>query len=214
MNTTIVTYGGNGLICLGLLLASGFGCTAESTRIALQMQHRADQLQQAVFERQNESLRILLFRDALRRMQAAGEPLNPQQRAALNAVWNERDLLEFWHVQHERAGALRRIGVDAKLFGDQAPLDLLLKSLEAKFDRVRAAAAAQAGAALPIPPGPPTAATSAALPPPAESGGAAPRPARRNEPAGDVDVPQSDAGEIMYPVIVIDPPAGGGDEPE
>jgi hypothetical protein len=114
-----------GAVLLGVLVS---GCTNESTRIAIETQRRADEVQQAVFDRQHEALRILLYREALRRVEGAGASLSAEQRDALNAIWNERDLLEFWAVQHERAAALRLLGVDAKLYGDQATLDLLWKN--------------------------------------------------------------------------------------
>lgn len=111
------------------------GCTRESLRVALAAQQRADQVQQAVFDRQHEALCILLYRDLERRLEQAELPLSPEQRTALNEVWNDRDLVEFWRVQHERVRALRLIGVDAKLYSDQAVVDLLYKSLSAKLAR-------------------------------------------------------------------------------
>ncbi len=126
--TATVRFG----VLLGVLLG---GCTSESTRIAIETQRRADEVQQAVFDRQHEALCVLLYRDLRRRVDDAG--LTAEQRDALSAVWNERDLLEFWAVQHERAAALRLIGVDAKLYGDQAVLDLLWKSVEKRMDRAR-----------------------------------------------------------------------------
>jgi hypothetical protein len=115
------------------------GCTGESTRVALEAQRRADQIQQAVFDRQQEALCLLLYRDLLRRLTEAGAELAPAQREALNEIWNERDLVQFWALQNERAQALRIIGVDLKLFSDQSIVDLLWKGLEARADRARAA---------------------------------------------------------------------------
>lgn len=124
------------------------GCSRESLRVALAAQQRADQVQQAVFERQHEALRILLYRNLRTRLEQAGAPLTPGQRATLNEVWNERDLIEFWAIQHERAKTLRLIGVDAKLYGDQSVVDLLYKSLSAKAERIKQGLAAQAGRKL------------------------------------------------------------------
>lgn len=132
--------------CVGLLLC---GCTAESTRIAIEAQQRANLVEQAIFERQHEGLRVLLYRDLVRRLGeimadgsdgAAGAMLR-----AVNDAWNERDLVEFWAVQHERAKALRTAGVDAKLYGSQAMVDLLIKALEAKGDRAAQGVAEAAG---------------------------------------------------------------------
>lgn len=125
------------------------GCTGESVKIALEAQKRADDVQQAVFDRQHEGLTALLYRDLASRLAAAaagGGGLSDAQRAVLNDAWNERDLIEFWAVQNERVRALRLIAVDMKLYSDQSPLDLLLKQGAAKLTRTIAGAAG-AGAA-------------------------------------------------------------------
>lgn len=122
--------------CAGVVGLAG-GCTRESLRVALETQHRADQVQQAVFDRQHEALCILLYRDLQRRLAETGTMLSDAQRAALNAVWNDRDLVEFWALQQERAAALRLAGVDAKLYADQSAVDLLWKSLETKWSQAR-----------------------------------------------------------------------------
>jgi len=129
--------------CAGVVAVAG-GCTRESLRAALESQRRADLVQQAVFDRQHEALCILLYRDLQRRLAETGTPLSDPQRAALNAVWNDRDLVEFWALQHERAAALRLAGVDAKLHADQSVVDLLWKSLAVKWSRVRRGPAAAA----------------------------------------------------------------------
>lgn len=131
-----------GLAAAALLLG---GCTAESTRLALQSQQRADDVQQHIFDSQQQALRTFLFGDLVGKLTAADAPLDAAQQAVLNGAWNERDLLEFWAVQNERAKALRRIGVDAKLFGDQAIIDLLLKAVETRAKRIEVAQAAAAG---------------------------------------------------------------------
>ncbi len=122
------------------------GCTAESTRIAIDTQQRVDEIQQGVVDRQHDGLRVLLFRDMLRRMRDSGAELSDDQVATLNTVWNERDLVEFWALQNERALGLRRVGVDSKLYSEQAVVDLLWKSLETKTKRLEQAIAAEAGA--------------------------------------------------------------------
>lgn len=106
---------------------------------------RANAVEQALFERQHESLRVLLFRDVLHRLESTGVRLDDAQRSALNDAWNERDLIEFWAIQHERAKALRLIGVDAKLYSAQSVIDLLIKSVEARADRIVERIAADAG---------------------------------------------------------------------
>lgn len=131
-----------------VLLLIAAGCTRESLRVALEAQQRADQVQQTVFERQHDALRVLLYRDLVARLAEAGGPLSAEQAAAVNSAWNERDLVEFWQVQHERARALRLAGVDAKLYGEQAMIDLLYKQIDRKLDRAIEAGAAMKGAAL------------------------------------------------------------------
>lgn len=129
-----------------LIVVVGGGCTRESVRMALESQQRANQVQQTVFERQHEGLRILLYRDVLRQLESSGMAMTPEQRAVVSAAWNERDLIEFWAIQNERAKALRLAGVDAKLYSDQSVLDLLLKSLNAKAERLEQGIASWAGA--------------------------------------------------------------------
>lgn len=120
------------------------GCTSESVRIALETQERANDIAQAVHEREHEGLRIYLFRDTVAQMKLAGK-VNEEQIQILNKAWNNRDLMEFWEVQWERAKALRLVGVDAKLYADQSMLDLLWKSVDAKLQRVESAVAAEVG---------------------------------------------------------------------
>ncbi|RMF71782.1 MAG: hypothetical protein D6744_17510 [Planctomycetota bacterium] len=127
------------------------GCTRESLRVAIDTQRRADQVQQSIFDQQHESLRILLYRDLLARLAQAGPAPNERQRVVLSDAWNERDRIEFWRVQHERARALRLAGVDAKLFADQSIVDLLYKALTTKFERGKQGLAAHAGASLETP---------------------------------------------------------------
>ncbi|GMU80807.1 MAG: hypothetical protein AMXMBFR47_06780 [Planctomycetota bacterium] len=133
-------------ICLAALLTAG--CTRESVRIAIESQRRADDVQQAVFDRQRDGLRMLLFRDLIARLEyTGGTRLTDDQLIELNRVWNERDLIEFWGVQFERAKALRMAGVDAKLFSDQSIVDLLARRLVTGAGRATEALAAAAGAA-------------------------------------------------------------------
>lgn len=132
------------LLLAGVALATG--CTRESSRVAIDAQRRADEIQRSVFERQHASLRVLLYRDLASRLDAASaaaeledeprEVLTAAQRSALNDAWNDRDLFEFWAMQYERAAALRAAAVDAKLAGDQSVLDLLWKQWSAKGDRL------------------------------------------------------------------------------
>jgi len=139
------TTAGAGLAGVVAALAALGGCTAESLRIALQAQQRADEVQQAVFEQQHEALRVLLYRDLRQRLTPNGVSLTAEQQSVLNDAWNERDVLEFWAVQQERARALRLVGVDTRLYSDQSAVDLLCKALAAKADRFKSGIAARAG---------------------------------------------------------------------
>lgn len=142
------------LFVLPLLLASA-GCTAESVRLALATQARADAVADALFQRQHASLRVLLFRDLQHRLTAAGAPVSPEITAALNNAWNERDLFEFWATQHERVRALRLVGVTTRLASAQATIDLLIKQLDLRLDRINDGLAAAAAQQLqPAPPEP------------------------------------------------------------
>ncbi len=138
--------GGTARAAAAALLILLGGCTRESVRVAMDAQRRADQVQQAVFDRQHEGLRVLLFRDAVARLERAG-PLNASQVAALSDAWNERDLVEFWQVQHERARALRLVGVDAFLASNQSVVDLLVKQVLIRLDRGLEGAAGAVGEA-------------------------------------------------------------------
>ncbi len=135
-----------GRLVAALLLVLA-GCSRESLRVALEASQRADQVQQFVADKRHEALRILLYRDLLRRLAEAGAELDASQRAVVSDVWNERDLIEHWRVQDERARMLRLAGVDAKLYGEQSIVDLLIKQAEAKADRAIEEAARQAGRA-------------------------------------------------------------------
>lgn len=121
------------------------GCSDESLRVAVRAVQRADQVQQFVAEKRHEALRVLLYRDLLRRLGEAGAALDASQRAIVSAAWNERDLIEQWRVQDERARMLRLAGVEARLYGEQSIVDLLIKQVEAKADRAVKEAARQAG---------------------------------------------------------------------
>lgn len=136
-----------GRVALVLLLVLA-GCSSESLRVALEAARRSDQVQQFVADKRHEALRILLYRDLLHRLAEAGAELNAAQRAVVSEVWNERDLLEHWRVQNERARMLRLAAVEAKLYGEQSMVDLLIKQVEAKADRAVREAARQAGRAV------------------------------------------------------------------
>lgn len=133
----------------GLAIAIGAaGCTRESLRVALAAQQRANQVEQHIFDQQHDALCVLAYRDLAQRLVATGMDLTNARKIVLNDAWNQRDLFEFWSVQHERAKALRTVGVDAKLYADQSTVDLLYKSLTAKIDRIKQGIAAQAGKAM------------------------------------------------------------------
>ena len=134
------------IILIGVVILGG--CSKESLRVALEAQQRADQVQAVVFEKQHEALCVLMYRDLKARLAEAGVVLSDEQRAVVNEVWNERDLVEFWRVQYERSRALRLAGVDGKLYADQSPADLLYKTLRAKVQRGKQGAAGEIGEAI------------------------------------------------------------------
>lgn len=125
------------------------GCTRASIRKAIETQQRANEVQQAVFERQHDAVRVLMYRDVVAKLEAArGGPLAEAERAVINEAWNDRDLVEFWAVQQERARALRLVGVDSVLYSRQSIVDLLYKELRQTVKRgVAAAAGARVGEA-------------------------------------------------------------------
>ncbi len=115
------------------------GCSSDALRVAVASQRRANDVQQAVFDRQHSALRVLAYRDLVGKLEDAGGVLNAEELQVLNAAWNDRDLFEFWAVQNERAHALRTMGVDAQLFADQSIVDLWIKALEERADCIDAA---------------------------------------------------------------------------
>ena len=134
---SIKTWGGvSTLVATALLTA---GCSSDALRVAVESQRRADDVQQAVFERQHNALCVLAYRDLVDKLEAVGGALSAEELQVLNAAWNDRDLFEFWLVQNERARALRTMGVDAHLYADQSIIDLWIKALEERADRVDAA---------------------------------------------------------------------------
>lgn len=120
------------------------GCTAPSVRAALEIQRRAGDVDEFIFDAQHDALKVLLFQRATAELEDAGDA--HARAEALNIAWNDRDLFELWRVQHERAKTLRLIGVDLKLFADQSILDLLIKRIEQVAQQVKQRIAAQAGA--------------------------------------------------------------------
>lgn len=147
---------GGGAIAVSAMMASALagGCSAESTRVAIEAQRRSNDVQQTVVERQHEALRLLLHRELRARLDSLGsQALSAAQIEAIERAWSERDLLEFWLIQHERAAALRLIGVDARLYADQSAVDLLVKDMLRRADRAGEAAAGVMGGMLDVPKG-------------------------------------------------------------
>jgi len=117
---------GSAVVVAALAICCG-GCSRESLRVALAAQQRADAVQQAVVDQQHAALSVLVYRDLCHALTPGSGSLTESEREALNRAWNDRDLIEFWYVQHERARALRLVGVDTKLYGDQSIVDLLMR---------------------------------------------------------------------------------------
>ena len=117
--------------CLAATLICG--CTATSTKLAMEGSTRSDAIRTAVSQRQHDGLKVLLYRDTLAKLNACKD--DGERAAALNAAWNDRDLIEFWATQDALARCLHVATVDAKLASDQAMLDLLLKDLARRAEK-------------------------------------------------------------------------------
>jgi hypothetical protein len=136
-----------------ILVFAGFitctGCTAVSTKLAIEGSRRTDEVRTAVVDRQHRSLLILSYRETLAELNKA---TSDQERAAiLNEAWNNRDLFEFWYIQDVLARAMHYATVDAKLAASQSIIDLLLKDMSKRAETPLQAAdeylAAKVGAA-------------------------------------------------------------------
>lgn len=128
-------------VLISVLLA---GCSDPSLKIALDAQRRADEVNEFIFERQHEGLVMYLYRDLANQLATEEGPLTAAQLATLNAGWNERDLIEHWAIQHERAKALRNVGVNTRLYSQQSVVDLIGKSFSQRAKVAQAALVEQA----------------------------------------------------------------------
>lgn len=132
-----------------LTLACAFlatGCTSQSTMTAIASQKRVNAVDEAIFKNQADNLKQVLYdRLVVDLERSGGGYLNDAQKVALSQAWNDRDLLEFWSVQHEKSKAYRLVGVDAKLYNDQGILDLFLKSAEDGWVKAKLGLADAAG---------------------------------------------------------------------
>ena len=122
------------------------GCTSASTKIALEASNRVTQIQDKIQENQNKALKWYIFQKLLTDINAA--KTSDQVAALLNKAWQDRDLVEFWAVQWERARALHIIGVEAKLYSDEGILDLIWKQLSGKGDEFWGAVKGQLAGSL------------------------------------------------------------------
>jgi hypothetical protein len=133
-------------IACSLLFA---GCTAAATKTALDTQKRVNTIQETVYSNQAKSLKVLLYKNLVVQLERDGQALlNEKQKATLNQAWNDRDTIEWWSIQNERAKALRLVGVDSVLYDSQGIIDLMFKSLEEKWIDTKAGIAAVAGDAV------------------------------------------------------------------
>lgn len=116
------------LVAITIVAGCLVGCSDPSLKIAIQAQRRADDISEFIFQQQHDGLVMYLFRDLSGKLATGEEPLSDEQYNTLNLAWNERDLIEHWAIQHERAKALRNIGVNSRLYGEQSIIDLIGKS--------------------------------------------------------------------------------------
>lgn len=131
-------------LIVSLLVGLLSGCSDPSLKIAIQSQQRADEIQNFLFQQQHDGLVMYLYRDLASELASEEPPLSRDQLATLNSAWNERDLIEHWAIQHERAKALRHIGVNTRLYSQQSIVDLIGKSVSQRTSTVNAALAGQA----------------------------------------------------------------------
>ena len=134
---------GIGLCIFGVLAAGG--CTSESTRVAIETQRRADEVQQAVFERQHEALCLLLYRDLVRRPTSSPTDLPAEQRQALAKTDPAAYWEAFWPWRKDwdaRADAAAKVVTDS-VSAEQARAKEIRQ--EAKEIETRATEAMQEG---------------------------------------------------------------------
>jgi hypothetical protein len=129
------------IVCLCTSLLAG--CSDPSLKIAIQSQRHADEIQNFLFQQQHDGLVMYLYRDLAAELATEETPLSQDQLTTLNSAWNERDLIEHWAIQHERAKALRQIGVNTRLYSQQSIVDLIGKSISQRSSAVNAVIAGQ-----------------------------------------------------------------------
>lgn len=134
----------NRILSAVLLISVLAGCSDPSLKIAIDAQRRADEVEDFLFQQQHDGLVLYLYRDLAHQLGTEETPLSNEQQVTLNAGWNERDLIEHWALQHERAKALRNVGVNTRLYSQQSIIDLIGKSLSQRVSTAQAAIAGEA----------------------------------------------------------------------
>jgi len=129
------------VLVTGLLGGLLIGCSDPSLKIAIASQRRADEVDDFLFQQQHDGLVLYLYRDLAHQLATDQTPLSQTQLDTLSAGWNERDLIEHWALQHERAKALREVGVNTRLYSQQSMVDLIGKSFGQRLSTAKAAIA-------------------------------------------------------------------------
>jgi hypothetical protein len=122
-----------GLAITAILGTCIAGCTAPSNRMAGDASGRVDALRAGVFMRQNDALKILLFRQTLAKINAA--KTDEERGAILNDAWNERDLIGWWGYQEILARCTQYATVDQYIAAQQGIFGLLAKDAARRWQK-------------------------------------------------------------------------------
>lgn len=112
------------IICLLLC-----GCTSESTRIALEQSQRIENIQDTLVQNLHDTALLFMYRDFI-------DTIPEAEQLKFLEYNKNRDQLEFWMIQWERARALRLITLDSKLISNQSIIDLLIKRANLNQERI------------------------------------------------------------------------------
>lgn len=98
------------------------GCTSNSTKLAIETSKEYIARNNDLMNKYHDLILQYMFTTYCLKNQ-----LTTEQIKELNLVWNNRNVVEFWLIQHERNDALYALGVDTKLYNDQSMFSLFLE---------------------------------------------------------------------------------------
>ena len=107
------------------LLVSLCGCTKASTKIAIETSTEYIARNDDLINKYHDLVLQYMFTCF-----ALKNNLTAEQLSEFNKLWNNRNVVEFWLIQHERNDTLHTVGIDAKLYDDQAIFSLMLEKLK------------------------------------------------------------------------------------